>query len=106
MPHLFYGELAVFMLTILVCLALAIWSNAPLKELANPSVPENPAKAPWYFLGLQELVAYSAFMGGVGIPSIVLLGLGLIPFIDREESGTGKWFGGGAPGHPLAGRGS
>ncbi|MGA2258570.1 MAG: cytochrome b N-terminal domain-containing protein [Thermoguttaceae bacterium] len=94
MPHLFYGELAVFMLTILVCLALAIWSNAPLKELANPSVPENPAKAPWYFLGLQELVAYSAFMGGVGIPSIVLLGLGLIPFIDREECGTGKWFGG------------
>jgi quinol-cytochrome oxidoreductase complex cytochrome b subunit len=93
-PHLLYGELAVFMLTILVCLALAIWSDAPLKELANPAVPENPAKAPWYFLGLQELVAYSAFMGGIGIPSIVLIGLGLIPFLDREESGTGKWFGG------------
>ena len=94
MPHLFYAELAVLMLTALLCLAWAILADAPLKELANPSVPENPAKAPWYFLGLQELVAYSAFMGGVGIPGIVLLGLGLIPFLDREERGTGRWFGG------------
>ncbi len=94
MPHLFYGELAATMVTILVCVALAIVSNAPLKELANPLVPENPAKAPWYFLGLQELVAYSAFMGGIGIPGIVLLGLGLIPYLDREKEGTGEWFGG------------
>jgi hypothetical protein len=57
-------------------------------------VPENPAKAPWYFLGLQELVAFSAFMGGIGIPMIVLIGLGLIPYLDREQAGTGEWFGG------------
>jgi cytochrome b-561 len=57
-------------------------------------VPENPAKAPWYFLGLQELVSHSAFMGGIGIPAIVLIGLGLIPFLDREQAGTGEWFGG------------
>lgn len=94
MPHLFYAELGVLMVTALVCLALSVVWDAPLKELANPSVPENPAKAPWYFLGLQELVAYSAFMGGVGIPMIVIIGLGLIPFLDREESGTGVWFGG------------
>ena len=94
MPHLFYAELGVLMVTVLICLASAIFWDAPLKELANPSVPENPAKAPWYFLGLQELVAYSAFMGGVGIPAIVVIGLGLIPFLDREESGTGRWFGG------------
>jgi quinol-cytochrome oxidoreductase complex cytochrome b subunit len=94
MPHLFYGEAGVFMLTILVCLALALVSDAPLKELANAAVPENPAKAPWYFLGLQELVSFSAFMGGIGIPAIVLVGLGLIPFLDREEAGTGDWFGG------------
>ena len=93
-PHLFYAELGVLMVTVLICVALALVSNAPLKELANPSVPENPAKAPWYFLGLQELVSFSAFMGGVGIPAIVLLGLGLIPFLDREELGTGEWFGG------------
>jgi hypothetical protein len=56
-------------------------------------VPE-PSKAPWYFLGLQELVAHSAFMGGIGIPSIVLIGLALIPYLDRETEGTGVWFGG------------
>ena len=95
MPHLFYAEAAVFMLTVAVCLALSLFIDAPLKELANPAVPENPAKAPWYFLGLQELVAYSAFMGGIGIPTIVIIGLGLIPFLDREEAGTGEWFGGG-----------
>ena len=94
MPHLFYAEAGVFMLTVLVCVALALVIDAPLKELANPGVPENPAKAPWYFLGLQELVSFSAFMGGIGIPGIVLLGLGLIPFLDREEAGTGRWFGG------------
>jgi quinol-cytochrome oxidoreductase complex cytochrome b subunit len=94
MPHLFYAELAALMITIFICLALALTSNAPLKELADPTVPENPAKAPWYFLGLQELVSYSAFMGGVGLPAIVLLGLGLIPFLDREAAGTGEWFGG------------
>jgi quinol-cytochrome oxidoreductase complex cytochrome b subunit len=100
MPHLFYGELGVFMLTVLICVALAMFFNAPLKELANPSVPENPAKAPWYFLGLQELVSFSAFMGGTGIPAIVLIGLGLIPFLDRENRGTGVWFGG-SGGWPL-----
>jgi quinol-cytochrome oxidoreductase complex cytochrome b subunit len=94
MPHLFYAEAAVFMLTVLVCLALALVSDAPLKEIANPAVPENPAKAPWYFLGLQEMVSFSAFMGGIGIPTIVLLGLGLIPFLEREAAGTGRWFGG------------
>jgi hypothetical protein len=94
MPHLFYGELAVFMLSILICVLLGLFSDAPLKELANPSVPENPAKAPWYFLGLQELVSHSAFMGGIGIPAIVLIGLGLIPYLDREKEGTGVWFGG------------
>jgi quinol-cytochrome oxidoreductase complex cytochrome b subunit len=103
MPHLFYAELAVLMLITFVCVALAIVSDAPLKELANPNVPENPAKAPWYFLGLQELVAFSAFMGGIGIPTIVMIGLGLIPYLDREEAGTGDWFGG-PGGWPLVQR--
>ncbi len=98
MPHLFYAELAVFMLTTLICVGLSLWMDAPLKELANPSVPENPAKAPWYFLGLQELVSFSAFMGGIGIPAIVVAGLGLIPYLEREQEGTALWFGG--PGGP------
>lgn len=94
MPHLMIGEAAVFMLTIALSVILAIFLDAPLKEVANPAVPENPAKAPWYFLGLQELVSHSAFMGGVGIPMIVLVGLGLIPYLDRETEGSGSWFGG------------
>ena len=94
MPHLFYAEAAVFMLSILLCVALALIWDAPLKELANPAVPENPAKAPWYFLGLQELVSHSALMGGIGIPTIVILGLLLIPYLDRESEGGGDWFGG------------
>ncbi len=102
MPHLFYAEMAALMLTTFVCLLLSLWIDAPLKELANPAVPENPAKAPWYFLGLQELVSYSAFMGGIGIPTIVILGLGLIPYLDRETRGTGEWFGGPGGGRLVA----
>jgi quinol-cytochrome oxidoreductase complex cytochrome b subunit len=102
MPHLFYAELGVLMLVVFLCLGLALIADAPLKELANPSVPENPAKAPWYFLGLQELVSFSAFMGGIGIPAIVLLGLGLIPYLDREREGTGQWFGGPGGGRLVA----
>lgn len=91
-PHLLIAELAVFALTMAIALAFAYHIDAPLKEPANPAVPENPAKAPWYFLGVQELVSYSAFMGGIGIPTICLLGLALIPYLDREKGRTGVWF--------------
>jgi len=92
-PHLFWAELAVFMVTVAVTLILSFYFDAPLKELANPAIPENPAKAPWYFLGIQELVSYSAFTGGLLIPVIVLAGLALIPFLDRRAGGEGVWFG-------------
>ncbi|MDO8588010.1 MAG: cytochrome b N-terminal domain-containing protein [Armatimonadota bacterium] len=95
-PHLMYAEAAVFALTMAITLVLGYFLNAPLKEIANPMVPENPAKAPWYFLGLQELVSYSAFMGGIGIPTITLVSLALIPFLDRKGSDVGIWFGGAA----------
>ncbi|MBI4874898.1 MAG: cytochrome b N-terminal domain-containing protein [Acidobacteria bacterium] len=93
-PNLLWAEMAAFMFTVAISLVLGYYFDAPLKEMANPAIPENPAKAPWYFLGLQELVSYSAFMGGVGIPGITLLGLGLIPYLDRDPSGVGRWFGG------------
>jgi quinol-cytochrome oxidoreductase complex cytochrome b subunit len=92
-PHLFWAELAVFMVTVAICLILSFYSDAPLKEMANAAIPENPAKAPWYFLGLQELVSYSAFAGGILIPMIVVAGLALIPFLDRRQGGEGTWFG-------------
>ncbi|MFQ5648858.1 MAG: cytochrome b N-terminal domain-containing protein [bacterium] len=96
-----WAEVAVFMLTMAVMTVLAYFFDAPLKEIANPAIPENPAKAPWYFLGLQELVSYSAFMGGIGIPTIVLVGLMLIPFLDKEDRDFGVWFSGG-PGKSVA----
>lgn len=93
-PRLFIVEMAILMAATAVLLVLSLFLDAPLKEAANPAIPENPAKAPWYFLGLQELVSYSAFMGGVGIPLITLIGLMLIPYLDREKGGVGVWFGG------------
>ncbi|MFN0055388.1 MAG: cytochrome b N-terminal domain-containing protein [Planctomycetales bacterium] len=93
-PHALYAIAALAMTTLAVMLALGFFFDAPLKELANPAVPENPAKAPWYFLGLQELVSYSAFMGGVAIPAVVVLGLMCVPYLDREAEDTGVWFSG------------
>jgi len=93
-PYLLRVELLAFMAIMLICVVLAYFFDAPLKEMANAMVPENPAKAPWYFLGLQELVSYSAFMGGMAIPAIAMVGLALIPYLDRETSGVGVWFSG------------
>jgi len=91
-PHAFFREFTVVMFILAITVILSYFFDAPLKEPANPLVPENPAKAPWYFLGIQELVSYSAFTGGVGIPFITLIGLALIPYIDREDAHFGKWF--------------
>jgi len=63
-----------------------------LEELANPIHPPNPAKAPWYFLGLQELVSYSAFWGGVVVPGLLITALVLLPYIDHNSKGVGRWF--------------
>jgi quinol-cytochrome oxidoreductase complex cytochrome b subunit len=81
-----------FMATVAVVLILAIFWNAPLEELANPVHPPNPAKAPWYFLGLQELVAYSAFWGGVVVPALLVTALVALPYLDRTRRGVGVWF--------------
>ena len=93
-PHLFNAELAVFALVLALVLVLGLVFDAPLKELANPSVPENPAKAPWYFLAMQEIISYSAFCGGMIIPGITVLFLMFIPYLDREEGVSGRWFAG------------
>jgi len=91
-PNLLLAEAAVFFLCLAAVAVYSFFIDAPLKELANPLIPENPAKAPWYFLGLQELLSYSAFMGGVGLPGLALLGLALIPYLDREPQYVGVWF--------------
>lgn len=91
-PNLMVAELSVFMLTLAAVLAYSFYIDAPIKELANAAIPENPAKAPWYFLGLQELVSYSAFMGGIVLPVVAVVGLLLIPYLDREDKNVGVWF--------------
>ena len=91
-PNLLRAEAALWVLCLAGVIVYSFFIDAPLKELANPLIPENPAKAPWYFLGLQELLSYSAFMGGVGLPGLALLGLALIPYLDREEQHVGVWF--------------
>lgn len=93
-PHLIFREILLFMLVSASVLLLAIFWNAPLEEIANPVHPPNPAKAPWYFLGLQELVAYSAFWGGVVVPALIVTALMVLPYIDRRRKGVGVWFSG------------
>ncbi|MHB8618395.1 MAG: menaquinol oxidoreductase [Chloroflexota bacterium] len=86
-PHLVSLEfIAAAFITILV-IFFSVFYNAPLLGQADPNVAENPAKAPWYFLGLQELLHYfPPVVAGVLLPTFVLLGLALIPYIDRNPS--------------------
>jgi quinol-cytochrome oxidoreductase complex cytochrome b subunit len=91
-PHLIFRELLLFLLVVAAVLFLAVFWNAPLEELANPVHPPNPAKAPWYFLGLQELVSYSAFWGGVVVPGLLIAALMLLPYTDHNRKGVGRWF--------------
>jgi quinol-cytochrome oxidoreductase complex cytochrome b subunit len=91
-PNLVIAELFVFVLTLAVILCLSLLFNAPLEEPVNIMHPPNPAKAPWYFLGLQEMVSYSAFWGGVGIPGIFVVLLLAVPYLDRSSKGIGVWF--------------
>jgi len=91
-PDLFIAELFVFVLTVAVLLVVSLMFGAPLEEPVNAMHPPNPAKAPWYFLGLQEMVSYSAFWGGIGIPTIEVVILLLVPYLDRGRAGVGRWF--------------
>jgi menaquinol-cytochrome c reductase cytochrome b/c subunit len=86
-PHLLVREFlaAVIMTMVLTVVSIAI--NAPLREHANPNLTPNPAKAPWYFLGLQEILHYfPPTVAGVLIPGFVLVGLALLPYVDRNPS--------------------
>ena len=93
-PVLMWTELALLLLVVVVVLFVAVVADAPLLEKANPVFPENPAKSPWYFLGIQELVSYSAFAGGMLVPLLYLVFLFSIPYRDREDRYVGEWFSG------------
>lgn len=77
-----WETLSAIVATILLIL-VSMYINAPLESIADPATSPNPSKAPWYFLGLQELLVYfSPWIAGVLIPSCILLGLAAIPYID------------------------
>ncbi|MBI3761140.1 MAG: cytochrome b N-terminal domain-containing protein [Chloroflexi bacterium] len=91
-PLLLWIEIAVFLAVLLVSLGIAIAFPGRLDALANADHPPNPSKAPWYFIGLQELVSYSAAWGGVVVPIAVLVVGVLLPYVDRDPRGAGRWF--------------
>jgi len=84
-----------FLGALFVMALLTIWSitiNAPLEEPANPALTPNPSKAPWYFLGLQEILVYfDPWIAGVTIPTLIILGLCAIPYIDINPKGNGYY---------------
>ncbi len=84
-----------FLAAIIVTIVLMVWSitlNAPLEEPSNPNVTMNPAKAPWYFLGLQEMLVYfDPWIAGVVMPTLIIVGLMIIPYIDPNPLGSGYY---------------
>jgi quinol-cytochrome oxidoreductase complex cytochrome b subunit len=90
-PWLFRAEMAVALLTLSLLLILSLFIQAPLSDRADPLHPPNPAKAPWYFVGIQEMVSFSAIFGGVVIPLLIGLFLFFIPILDRTKQAAGRW---------------
>jgi hypothetical protein len=91
-PDLVYTELICLVLATAGLTIWAIVSKAPLEQPANPGYAPNPAKAPWYFLGLQEMLVYfDPWMAGVVYPGLIIVGLCAMPFIDTNPKGNGYY---------------
>ncbi|MDP6043289.1 MAG: hypothetical protein QGI57_02495 [Dehalococcoidales bacterium] len=92
-PHLLILEVLAALGTTVLLLFWSLAVKAPLREIANPEVTENPAKAAWYFLSLQELLLHMhPALAGLFIPGLVIILLILIPYIDRSKKDIGIWF--------------
>ena len=89
-PDLVYTELISLILCSVVLIVWSILLKAPLEQPANPANTPNPSKAPWYFLGLQEMLVYfDPWLAGVVLPGLIIVGLIAIPYIDRNPKGNG-----------------
>jgi hypothetical protein len=91
-PDLVYPE---FVMTVALSAAFIIWGvmvEAPIEEPASGTRAPNPAKAPWYFLGLQEMLVYfDPWLAGVVLPGMIVVGLMAIPYIDTNPKGNGYY---------------
>jgi hypothetical protein len=87
-PHLMIAELTALMAVTALLLVMSAVLQAPLLDPANPNATPNPSKAPWYFLGLQELLSYfDPQIAGVTVPTLVgMIGFMAVPFVDRNPS--------------------
>ncbi len=84
-PHLLVRQAVAALGVTTLVLLISVFVDAPLKEVANPTVTPNPEKAPWYFAGLQELLAhFHPLIAGVLIPAAILIGLIALPYVDRS----------------------
>ncbi len=91
-PDLVYTELVSLILCSVVLIVWSILLKAPLEQPANRAVTPNPSKAPWYFLGLQEMLVYfDPWLAGVVLPGLIIVGLIAIPYIDKNEKGNGYY---------------
>jgi hypothetical protein len=86
-PHLLVEEFVAMLIMTAGLLVFSTFLNAPLRELANANLTPNPSKAPWYFLGLQELLRYfHPMIAGITIPTFILVGLAAVPYVDRNPT--------------------
>jgi hypothetical protein len=93
-PDLVFVEFICAVLFTLTFTVISALVNAPLINRANPDITPNPSKAPWYFLNLQELLLHmNPALAGVVVPTVALIVLAAVPYIDRSREGQGTWFG-------------
>ena len=91
-PDLVYTELICLVLCSAVLVAWSVLLEAPIDQPANPANTPNPSKAPWYFLGLQEMLVYfDPWLAGVVLPSLIIVGLMAIPYVDTNPKGNGYY---------------
>lgn len=91
-PDLVYTEFLAIIICTVLLLVWAYYLKAPLEEPAHPTKTTNPSKAPWYFLGLQEmLVYYDPWLAGVVFPTFIINGLMVIPYVDVNPRGNGYY---------------
>jgi len=91
-PDLVYSEFICMLIGTAVLVIWAVLLKAPLEEPANPNKTPNPSKAPWYFLGLQEMLVYfDPWLAGVILPGLIVNGLMAIPYLDYNKQGNGYY---------------